>query len=169
MEVPMPNEPTSALLPVDSGMSSDAVVRAELLWANLPTGKPWTSLSTAEKALVCHTLARLEARPTSTDPEVAALVERLEADLALVQEGERPLPWVVHSGCSYRRIASEPTRENMRTFADGNVLSAYNQRSDGHPDLSMPEHQLEALVRLVNALPALITRLSAKLQEADHG
>jgi hypothetical protein len=82
------------------------------------------------------------------------LVERLRADLEEIQDRNRPLPWVVHSGSSYRRIASEPTRENgLRSFPDGNVLCGVIQYSDGHPDLSMDEDQLNALVRLVNALP----------------
>ena len=82
------------------------------------------------------------------------LVERLRADLEEIQDRNRPLPWVVHSGSSYRRIASEPTRENgLRSFPDGNVLCGVIQYSGGHPDLSMDEDQLNALVRLVNALP----------------
>jgi hypothetical protein len=48
--------------PVDSGMSGDAVERAEWAWANLPVGpRKWTSLTTAEKALACHTFAALSA------------------------------------------------------------------------------------------------------------
>lgn len=43
----------------DSGMSGEAVAQAEMFWSNLPTGnRPWTSLQTSEKALVCHVLAR---------------------------------------------------------------------------------------------------------------
>lgn len=98
------------------------------------------------------------------------IVERYTSDLERIQEGNRPLPWVVHSGCSYRRIASQPTRENgYRSFSDGNVLHAYVQRPDNHPDLSMGEEQLEALVRLINGCPDLlaeITRLRTELAEA---
>jgi hypothetical protein len=96
------------------------------------------------------------------------IVERLKADLEEIQEWDRPLPWVVHSGSSYRRIASLPTRENLRSFPDGNVLHGTIQRSDGHPDLSMGEEQLCALVRLVNAIPeaaALISSLLEALEE----
>jgi hypothetical protein len=107
----------------------------------------------------------------TTNPD--ELVGKLRADIEAIQWGDRPLPWVVHSGCSYRRIASEPTRENgCRTFPDGNVLHAYNQRSDNHPDLSMGERELEALVRLVNALPSIADRITslqdriAQLEEA---
>ena len=55
--------------PVDSGMSGDAVKDAEWLWVNLPTMIKWTSLKTHEKALVCHTVARLRAeRPAVVVP-----------------------------------------------------------------------------------------------------
>jgi hypothetical protein len=46
----------------DSGMSGDAVALAEMVWAQLPVGnRSWAGLATHEKALVCHTLARLTA------------------------------------------------------------------------------------------------------------
>jgi hypothetical protein len=57
---PNPHREAGAALPIDSGMSGDAVAEAEAFWANLPA-KPWTSLSTHEKALVCHQIARLKA------------------------------------------------------------------------------------------------------------
>lgn len=63
-----------------------------------------------------------------------------------------PAPWELWTSCSYRRITGPDGKE-------GGVLHAYNQRSDGHPDLSMPEDQLLALVRLRNALPALLSRI----------
>ncbi len=88
------------------------------------------------------------------------LCERLRADLEAVQWYDRPLPWVVHTGCSYRRIASQPTRENLRTFADGNVLHA-QRHNDGCMDLSMGERELEALVSIVNAEPGLLDRITA--------
>jgi hypothetical protein len=98
-----------------------------------------------------------------TTPDATDLKARLRADLAKIQDRDRPLPWIVHSGCSFRRIASVPTRENgFHSFPDGNVLSAYNQRGDGHPDLSMPEDQLESLVRLINAIPEAADALDAK-------
>jgi hypothetical protein len=97
---------------------------------------------------------------------VGQLVERLRADLEAIQWGDRPLPWVVHTGCSYRRIASEPTRENPRSFPDGNVLHALRQ-SDGHPDLSMGERELEALVRLVNSLPNVLNTIASLTAERD--
>lgn len=96
------------------------------------------------------------------------IVERCTSDLERIQEGNRPLPWVVHSGCSYRRIASQPTRENgYMSFRDGNVLHAYRPWPGNHPDLSMGEEQLEALVRLINGCPDLlaeITRLRERLE-----
>jgi hypothetical protein len=62
-------------LDADSGMSGDAVAQAEMVWANLPTRNlPWTSLATHEKALVCHTLARLTADALeSAQAEIARL------------------------------------------------------------------------------------------------
>lgn len=78
-------------------------------------------------------------------------LSELEARLERVQEGDRPLPWVVHTGCSYRRIASAPTGENgYMSFPDGNVLHGTKCWHDGHPDLSMDEWHLEALVHIVN-------------------
>lgn len=83
------------------------------------------------------------------------LIERFQHD-------GRPLPWVVHSGSSYRRIASVPTRDSgFHSFPDGNVLHGIIQRSDGHPDLSMPESELEALVEVINLLPAMADALEA--------
>lgn len=41
---------------IDSGMSGDAVTRAEWVWVNLPTRHSWSSLNTHEKALVCHVI-----------------------------------------------------------------------------------------------------------------
>jgi hypothetical protein len=119
-----------------------------------------------ELPIYCHErrVRSSQYRETGTPPMTDDLERRLRQDLEEIQRGDRPLPWVVHSGCSYRRIASEPTRENFRSFPDGNVLHAYKQ-SDGHPDLSMGEQQLEALVRIVNAAPALadaIARLRAE-------
>ena len=61
-------------------------------------------------------------------------------------------PWKLWTSCSYRRIGGP-------TGADGDILHAYNQRSDNHPDLSMPEEQLEALVALRNNLPAILSAL----------
>lgn len=74
----------------------------------------------------------------------------LRADEAMLP----PAPWELWTACSFRRITGPDGRE-------GGVLHAYNQRSDGHPDLSMPEDQLFALVRLRNALPVLLSDLTA--------
>ena len=57
--------PASEAGEVDSGFDGASVERAELAWANLPTTRNWTSLSTAEKALACHTFARLS-RPSES-------------------------------------------------------------------------------------------------------
>lgn len=101
---------------------------------------------------------------TNQSPE--GLADELERHLENVQEGNRPLPWAVHSGCSYRRIASEPTAEHPHSFSDGNVLHALRQ-SDGHPDLSMGEDQLNSLVAIVNAVPRILTALRDHTGEGD--
>ena len=74
----------------------------------------------------------------------------LAARLAELPAGE----WTVWTSNSYRRISSA---------GDGDVLHAYTQRSDGHPDLSMTEGQLEAICWLVNSARSgqLITRAEA--------
>ena len=94
--------------------------------------------------------------------DIAGLLKGLGSDLERIQEGDRPLPWVMHDGCSYRRISSEPTRENPRSFADGNVLHATKCWHDGHPDLSMSGDQLSALVRLVNSIPEAAHHIAAQ-------
>lgn len=88
------------------------------------------------------------------------------SDLARLREDEAllpPAPWELWTSCSFRRITGPDGVE-------GGVLHAYNQRSDNHPDLSMPEEQLFALVRLRNALPGLLDALSSERtarQEAE--
>lgn len=81
-------------------------------------------------------------------------LEELEGDEALLP----PAPWELWTSNSFRRITGPDGK-------DGGVLSAYRQRSDGHPDLSMPEDQLFALVRLRNALPGLL----ARIRELEEG
>lgn len=61
-------------------------------------------------------------------------------------------PWVVWTSCSFRRITGPDGK-------DGGVLHAYTQRSDGHPDLSMPEEDLQTLARLRNLLPEIVKAL----------
>lgn len=88
----------------------------------------------------------------------ADLIARLEKAESGLPSG----PWALWTSCSYRRITGPLGR-------DGGVLSAYNQRSDGHPDLSMPEDQLQELVALRNALPEVIALLRALSQGGEHG
>jgi hypothetical protein len=76
------------------------------------------------------------------------LVERLREIDARLPAG----PWKLWTSCSFRRIGGP-------SGADGDVLSAYAQRSDGHPDLSMREEQLAELVELRNILPAAASRI----------
>lgn len=84
---------------VDSGMSGEAVDRAELLWANLPTGRKWTSLQTHEKALVCHTLARVPvaAWPGGFLSELRT-VNGERAEAWLMGQKSDPLFWAVELG-----------------------------------------------------------------------
>jgi hypothetical protein len=94
----------------------------------------------------------------SEAPENAAVpsldLEEMERDEALLP----PAPWELWTSSSFRRITGPDGKI-------GGVLHAYNQRGDGHPDLSMPEDQLFALVRLRNALPALL----ARIRELEEG
>lgn len=62
-----------------------------------------------------------------------------------------PGKWEVWTSCSYRRITAEI---DGRSQQDGGVLHAYRQRSDGHPDLSMDERELQAICDIVNGLRA---------------
>jgi len=54
-------------------------------------------------------------------------------------------PWSVSTSCSFRRVTGP-------AGIDGDVLHALNQKSDGHPDLSMNQRELEALCSIVNGL-----------------
>ncbi len=88
-------------------------------------------------------------------------IPALREALAKIQDREKPLPWVVHTGSSFRRIASESTRE------DGNVLHAICHR-DGCLDLSMGEDQLVPLVLLVNSYASILDELEALRGEAGR-
>lgn len=65
---------------IDSGMDGETVSQVELLWANLPSCKLWSSLATHEKALVCHQVKRITA---------AAIAQERAAVVALVREMSR--------------------------------------------------------------------------------
>lgn len=80
--------------------------------------------------------------------------EPLIAELRAIEDALPAGPWEVWTSCSFRRVTGPDGKA-------GGVLSAYNQRSDNHPDLSMPEGQLKAWVALRNALPDLLTALEA--------
>ena len=131
----------------------------------------WLTAGDLEAVIAAHEQAQSgnlspnapdEAQTPLSITDDSGLVKDLKRDLAKIQERDRPLPWVVQSGCSWRRVASEPTRQNPRTFPDGNVLQPIRQRSDGHLDLSMPETQLEALVRIVNNVPRILSAMQAQ-------
>jgi hypothetical protein len=80
-----------ALKPCDSGMSGETVARAEMVWTNLPTRVPWTSLATHEKALVCHTVAALEAGCAGLVAEnerLRSALERLDRNFDLLLAGK---------------------------------------------------------------------------------
>ena len=51
---------TPEQIAVDSCMSGETVKIAEWLWINLPIRhQTWDSLTTAEKAIVCHSVERI--------------------------------------------------------------------------------------------------------------
>jgi hypothetical protein len=94
-------------LDADSGMSGDAVAQAEMVWANLPT-LPWTSLATHEKALVCHTLARLTADALeSAQSEIARLTTVSGDDEAIAK--------LFHE--AYERLAPQFSYETRKASA----------------------------------------------------
>lgn len=81
---------------------------------------------------------------------VTALEEQALRDaIGRLPDGE----WEVWTSCSFRRITSV---KNGRHGRDGGVLSGTIQRSDGHPDLSMNEKQLEALCVLRNTVAKIL-------------
>ena len=80
-----------------------------------------------------------------------AAVERLRPYIDALPAGV----WETWTACSNRRITA-------KAGPDGGVLHAYNQRSDGHPDLSWTERECQAICEIVNAI-------RAALQETPHG
>lgn len=88
--------------------------------------------------------------PTSAD---LLQVQELRGLLEVMQDGGRRLPWELWTSCSYRRIKTGATMGERDYGRD--VLSG-SQCDDGVVDLSMPEHQLFAMVGLLNALPRLL-------------
>lgn len=89
--------------------------------------------------------------------DISRLKELLE-----IAVGDKPLPWRVWTSCSFRRVSCDATH------ADGDVLHAYNQRSDNHPDLSMPEDQLQAWIKLTNTLPDLLATIDRLREENER-
>jgi hypothetical protein len=86
----------SDALGVDSGFSESNIEMAETAWANLPTGRKWTSLATHEKALVIHTLTRLSSPP----PAVGGEVERLSQIASDMEDAvAHGMSWISHSEC----------------------------------------------------------------------
>lgn len=77
------------------------------------------------------------------------VVEKLTACIKAMPDGH----WKVATSCSFRRIYAQ---KNGRAGPDGGVLHAYAQRSDGHPDLSMNEKQLQALCDLRNTVAEML-------------
>lgn len=77
------------------------------------------------------------------------IIDKLTACINALPGGH----WEVATSNSYRRIYAQ---ENGRAGPDGGVLHAYNQRSDGHPDLSMNEKQLRALCDLRNTVAEML-------------
>jgi len=80
--------------------------------------------------------------------------------LAALEAAATKGPWVLHTGCSWRRISTPD--------CDGNVLRPTNHPVDRHPDLEVREADAALLVAARNALPALleVARVLRKLAEA---
>jgi hypothetical protein len=65
-----------------------------------------------------------------------------------------PGPWKWWTSCSFRRLGSEATGH------DGDVLHAVIQRSDGHPDVHLPNGGVDGPdARLIAAAPELYEAL----------
>lgn len=88
-------------------------------------------------------------------------------DLRAMLERATKGPWVVHDGCSWRRISSIPADHGYR---DGDVLRP-TKANDGHPDLSAAdgrcEDNLALIVALRNAAPLLLDVVEACVAEDD--
>ncbi|MBM1817196.1 hypothetical protein [Pseudosulfitobacter pseudonitzschiae] len=91
------------------------------------------------KALARAALSAMQPSPAEAIPRniINALGE--------LPDGE----WVTQTGCSFRRIGK------AYGGADGEVLHALNQQSDGHPDLSWTERQCDAICDIINTLRAI--------------
>jgi Lar family restriction alleviation protein len=123
----MPNEPTSALLPCPF---CGGAAKVDEVAGEMP--KFWPTVRCPDcgaRVSACHTeaeaIAAWNTRATPTDPEVAALVERL--------------------------MKVESSRGYSQGTGGSEISTCWYRNPDG------PE------------AADLITRLSAKLQEADHG
>ncbi len=100
--------------------------------------------------------------------DLEIMAQCISSFLNKVQEYDRPLPWMVATSCSYRRIMSQITKENPRSFKDGNVLSATKHHHDNHLDLNMGEENLMALVGIINLMPMFVETVSkAVANDAD--
>lgn len=106
-----------------------------------------------QPTLFSPTVTEVAPRMTQND----GVVERLARADAELPEG----PWEVWSSCSFRRITGPDGK-------DGGVLSGEVQRSDGHPDLSMSERQLQALCDLRNGVRALLSERAALVEALER-
>ncbi len=152
---PAPAQPAD----VDSGMSGPQVERAEVLWANLPTGREWTSLATHEKALACHVFSRaaLAAMPaivSETPSDVTQSVLRKaddhQADAQLVTTARKNLPHFINAasfGCEVDRQAALKCVEVLSEEIDGlNDLAAVLRSAfAAASSLTPPAERLAAL------------------------
>ena len=100
--------------------------------------------------LVPEMTARIEAL-TAERHALRAQVDVLVAATKRLPDGE----WETWTSCSFRRISRVGG-------GDGDVLHAYKQRADGHPDLSWTEDQCKAICDVVNGLRALAQQEGAK-------
>jgi hypothetical protein len=69
------------------------------------------------------------------------MASEAQSKISKALENLPPLPWLVWTSCSYRRIM---------TLRGGNVLHGVVQKSDNHPDLSMNARDLNFMVDIIN-------------------
>lgn len=77
-----------------------------------------------------------------------------------LHEAATKAPWVIHTGCSWRRISTEGN--------DGDVLCPTNHPVDRHPDLNASETDLELIAALRNAAGPWLAETDALRAEVER-